>query len=146
LHYYTGLENYSKFMHVLSALGMAAFHPIYYKYHASLTVPHLTQCVRWETSAYLRTNYNYWHLDPSSRSSTTDMGRKFGRGYAPLGVGGGPHLTQCRKGQGLGYLCTKWHLNPSSHLATTDVGRKSGLCPFGGAGSSWFVFVLLYKF
>jgi len=26
-------------MHVLSALGIAAFHPIYYKYHASVTLP-----------------------------------------------------------------------------------------------------------
>jgi len=32
-------------MHVLSTLGIAAFHPIYYKYHTSLTVPHVTHCV-----------------------------------------------------------------------------------------------------
>jgi len=28
-------------MHVLSTLGIAAFHPIYYKYHTSVTLPHL---------------------------------------------------------------------------------------------------------
>ena len=70
-------------MHVLSTLGIAAFHPIYYKYHTSVTLPHLTQCVRWDASAYLHTNY--WHLDPSSRSATTDMGRKLERDCALLG-------------------------------------------------------------
>ena len=37
--------------------------------------------------AYLRTK---WHLDPSSRLATIDMGRKLGRGCAPfLGRGAG---------------------------------------------------------
>ena len=80
-------------MHVLSTLGVAAFHPIYYKYHTSVTLPHLTR-VRWEVSAYLRTNY--WHLDPSSRSATTDMGRKLERGCALLGVAGSPSDTMSR--------------------------------------------------
>jgi len=89
LHYYTCLENYTKFMHVLSTVGIAAFRPIYYKYHTSVTLPHLTQL-----SAYLRTNY--WHLDPSSRSGTTDMGRKLERGCALLGEAGSPSDTMSR--------------------------------------------------
>jgi len=31
--------------------------------------------------------------------ATTDMGRKLGRGYAPLGQELGPHLTQYRLGR-----------------------------------------------
>jgi len=34
--------------------------------------------------AYLHTK---WHLDPSSRLATTDVGRKLGEGFAPLGEG-----------------------------------------------------------
>jgi len=42
-----------------------------------------------------------WHLDPSSRLATTDMGRKLG-GLCPIwGEEPGPHLTQCGQGQGL---------------------------------------------
>jgi len=43
------------------------------------------------------------HLDSSSSLATIDMGRKLGRGLCPfLGrVELGPHLTQCRLGQGL---------------------------------------------
>jgi len=42
-----------------------------------------------------------WHLDPSSRLATTDMGQNIG-GYAPLMEGElGPHLTQCGQGRGL---------------------------------------------
>jgi len=40
-----------------------------------LMSPHLTQCRLAE--AYLPTK---WHLDPSSRLATIDIGRKFGRG------------------------------------------------------------------
>ena len=42
-----------------------------------------------------------WHLDPSSRLATVDMGRKLGA--VPFYWGGelGPHLTQCGLGQGL---------------------------------------------
>jgi len=40
LHYYTGLENYSKLMYVLSTLGYAAYHLNYYKYQCEkLSVP-----------------------------------------------------------------------------------------------------------
>ena len=42
--------------------------------------PYLTQCA-W-AEAYLRTK---WHLDPSSRFATTDMGRNLGT--VPLGGG-----------------------------------------------------------
>ena len=45
--------------------------------------------------AYLHTK---WHLNPSSRLATTDIGHKLG-GYAPLEERElGPHLTQCRLG------------------------------------------------
>ena len=70
--------------------------------------PHLTQC-DW-AEAYLRTK---WHLDPSSRLATIDMGQKVGGtntgrklgvwvGLCPL-FGGelGPHLTQSGLGRGL---------------------------------------------
>ena len=53
--------------------------------------------VAW-ADAYLRTK---WHLDPSSRLATIDMGRKLG---APLPFRGGelgPHLTQSRLGRDL---------------------------------------------
>jgi len=50
--------------------------------------------VAW-AEAYLHTK---WHLSPSSRLATADMGRKLG-GCAPLDEGDlGPHLTQCRLG------------------------------------------------
>jgi len=53
--------------------------------------------VAW-AEAYLHTK---WHLSPSNRLATTDIGRKLGE-CAPLGEGElGPHLTQCRVGQGL---------------------------------------------
>jgi len=45
-----------------------------------------------------------WHLDPSSRLATIDMGRKIGvvRGCARFGGGQlGPHLTQCGLCRGL---------------------------------------------
>jgi len=51
--------------------------------------------VAW-AEAYLHTT---WHLSPSSRLATTDIGRKFGGrgcGCAALGEGQlGAHLTQC---------------------------------------------------
>ena len=41
-----------------------------------------------------------WHLSPSSRLATTDIGGKWG--LCPFRGGElGPHLTQCRVGQGL---------------------------------------------
>jgi len=47
--------------------------------------------VGWD-EAYLRTQ---WHIDPSSRLATTDIGRKLGRAVPLLGGGSwlGPHLT-----------------------------------------------------
>jgi len=49
--------------------------------------------------AYLRAK---WHIDPSSRLATIDIGRKFGA--VPLFWGGrelGPHLAQCGLSRGL---------------------------------------------
>ena len=57
--------------------------------------PHLTQ-VTW-AEAYL---HSKWHLSPSSRLTTKDMGRKLGA--VPLRAEElGPHLAQCRLGGGL---------------------------------------------
>jgi len=60
--------------------------------------------VAW-AEAYIHTK---WHLDPSRRLPTTDMGRKLG-GCAPL-VELGPHLIQCGQGRGL-YLHAKFHVD-----------------------------------
>ena len=80
--------------------------------------------------AYRRTK---WHLDPSSRLATIDMGRKLGAVPPPFWEGErSRHLTQCRMGRGL--PSTKWHLDPSSHLATTDMDRKLGACAPLGEG------------
>ena len=44
-----------------------------------------------------------WHLDPSSRLATIDMGRKVGRGAAvPLLVGAGSPCNTSGLGRGLG--------------------------------------------
>jgi len=48
--------------------------------------------------AYLPTK---WHLDPSSRLATTDMGQKLGVTVPPFFGELHPHLTQCGWGQGL---------------------------------------------
>ena len=58
--------------------------------------PHLTQCGWAET--YLRTKR---HVDPSSRLTTTDMGRKVGAVVPLFGGELGRHLTQCGQGRGL---------------------------------------------
>jgi len=56
--------------------------------------PNASNTVVW-AEAFLHTK---WHLNPSSRLGTTDIGRKLGV-CAPLGEGElGPHLTQCRLG------------------------------------------------
>ena len=71
------------------------------------------QNVAW-AEAYLRTK---WHLNPSSRLATTDMGRNILEDYAPFwGWELGPHLTQRGHGRGL-YLRAKFHLDPSNRLA-----------------------------
>ena len=72
--------------------------------------PHLTQrrlarkprpsrrCVAW-AEVYLRTK---WHLDPSSRLATIDMGQKLDRGVVPFFLWElGPHRTQSHLGRGL---------------------------------------------
>jgi len=89
--------------------------------------------VTWD-KAYLRTK---WHLDPSSRLATTDMGPKLGGCCAPFGWGEelGSHLTQCGLGWSLpAYQMASWSLHPSSCLATW--AKKWGmLCPlFWGSG------------
>jgi len=57
--------------------------------------------VAW-AEAYLPTK---WHIDPSSRLATIDIGRKLGAALlcpVPLFLGGmGPHLTQRGLGRGL---------------------------------------------
>ena len=57
------------------------------------------------------------------RLTTIDMGRKEGATVPFLGVGLGPHLTQCMAWAEV-YLSTKWHSDPSSRLTTTDMSRK----------------------
>ena len=77
---------------------------------------------------YLRTE---WHLDPSSRLATTDMGQNW-VGAVPFFLVGelGPHLRRSCLGEA--YLHTKWHLSPSSRLATRDISQKIGGCvPLG---------------
>jgi len=53
-----------------------------------------------QADAYLHAKF---HLDPSSRLATTDMGRKLRGGLCPFfgKVELGPHLTQCGLGRGL---------------------------------------------
>jgi len=63
--------------------------------------------------AYLRTK---WHLDPSSRLATIDIGRKLGA-MSPFWVGQlAPQLAQCGRGRGLP-PCQWFHLDPSNRLA-----------------------------
>jgi len=83
--------------------------------------PHLTQ----RRQVYLRTK---WHLDPSSRMTTIDMGQKLG-GAVPFFLGDWvpiEHIVACAEA----YLQTKWHLSLSSRLATTDIARKLGAVSF----------------
>ena len=61
-----------------------------------------------------------WHLDPSSRLATIDMGRELAA-VPLLGGAGSPSNTWIEA-----YLHTKWHPNPSSRLAMIDMGRKCG--------------------
>jgi len=73
--------------------------------------PHLTQC-RLDRGLDLRTK---WHLHPSSRLATTDMGQKLG-GYAPFGERElGSHLKQYVAWAET-YLRAKFHLDPSNRL------------------------------
>jgi len=59
-------------------------------------VPILHNVARVE--AYLHTK---WHLHPSSRLATIDIGRKLGALPPSWGEELGPHLTQCGQGGGL---------------------------------------------
>jgi len=70
-----------------------------------------------------------WHLHPSSRLATSDIGRKL-RAVPLWEKGLGPHLTQWR-------LHAKFHLDPCNCLATLDVGQNWGVvCSlFLGSGS-----------
>ena len=82
--------------------------------------------------AYLHAKY---HLDPSSRLATINMGRKFW-GLSPLfwvGAAGSPSKTKSPRS--VAYLHIKWHLDLCSHLAATDMGRKWGAVPLWGRGS-----------
>ena len=74
-----------------------------------------------------------WHLNPSSRLATIDMGQKVGVLFPLLGEPD-PHLIQCRLGRGLPR--TKWHRDPSCRVATTDISRKLGAVPLW-LGGSW---------
>ena len=68
--------------------------------------------VAW-AEVYLHTK---WHLSPSSRLDTTDIGRKLGM-YPFLGEGElGPQLTHCRVDRGLPPY--PWHFDASSRSAT----------------------------
>jgi len=72
-----------------------------------------------------------WHLDPSSRFSTTGMRRKLA---VPL-WGRGSWVPSNSVAWDEAYLRTKLHLDPFSRLTTTDMADflvGGGLCPFGG--------------
>jgi len=67
-----------------------------------------------------------WHLHPSSRLATIDMGRNWGpRTFQAAEMG--PYLSQ--RHWAMAYLRTKWRLDPSSRLARIDMGRKLGAPP-----------------
>jgi len=74
-----------------------------------------------------------WHIDPSSRLATSNMGRKLEAVYPFLGRRvGSPSSTMWPKV----YVHIKWHLDLCSRLATIDKGRKLwGSVPFWGEGS-----------
>jgi len=83
-----------------------------YIFHMSSHVwVNISYNVAW-AEAYLRTK---WHLDPSSRLTTTDMGRKLRAVHAPYGGSCMDfHLTQCS----LPPFHIEWHHNPYNRLAT----------------------------
>ena len=90
--------------------------------------PHVTQCSLGETDPPTK-----WHLDPSGRLATTNMGQKIGE-LCPFGEGElGHHLTKCPLGRGLpSYQVASWSIEPFGH---NRYGPKIGrLCPFGGGG------------
>ena len=62
-------------------------------------------------------SYQLWHLNPSSRFATTDMGRKFW-GCAPFEAARSPPNTLWPGHVAAAYLHAKFHLDPSGSLAT----------------------------
>jgi len=77
---------------------------------------HLT--VSPSVEAYLRAK---WHLDPSSRLATTDMGQKLGTCHFFLGEELYPHLTQCGLGRGLPpYQVASKSIKPFGHSTPTS--------------------------
>ena len=72
-----------------------------------------------------------WHLDPSNRLATIDMGRKLGTMPPFWGGDLGPHLVQCGLGRGLPpYQVTSWSMQP---FCNNRHGLKIGSCaPLGG--------------
>ena len=60
-----------------------------------------------------------WHLDPSSRVATIDMGQKFG-GSVLFGGGEGWVCIQHNMVGAKAYLRAKFHLDPSNRLTTKD--------------------------
>jgi len=81
--------------------------------------------VAW-AEAYLCTK---WHLDPSSRLATIDMGRKLGGECAPCLGAGSPSSTMSPRLRPAPYQVTKWYLDAYSRLATIDMGGKFGRVP-----------------
>ena len=83
--------------------------------------------------AYLRTK---WHLDPSSRLATTDMGRKLDSCACPLfGEGAGsPSNTMSLGPRPTSYQLASRSFQPFGH---NRYGLKigGGLCPFWGGGT-----------
>jgi len=76
-----------------------------------------------------------WHLDPSRRLATTNMGRNLG-GCVPCVVELGPHLTQCCAGRDLpSYQVAFWSIQPFGH---NKLSRKLGAvpAPFGKRAES----------
>jgi len=88
---------------------------------------------------------HYWHYlkgnkcsavaEMGDRLATTDMDQNM-EGCAPLAEGElGPHLTQCRLGQGLPpYQVASWSIQPFRH--NRHGPKIRGLCPFGRGARS----------
>ena len=73
--------------------------------------PHLHNVAR--AQAYLHT---MWHLDPSSRWASTDIGRKLWAAVPLFGEELGPHLTQCGRGRVLPrWQVSSWSIQPFGH-------------------------------
>jgi len=87
-----------------------------------------TPNVAW-AKAYLITK---WHLDPSSRLTTTDIGQNWG--LCPFwGREQGPRLAQCRLGRCLPpYQVASWSIQPFRH--NRHEPKLGGLCSFWGGG------------